>query len=46
MALNHASAGGPYRGMFTRRLISAGVEFPMAHVFAHIPVALLERVKE
>jgi maltooligosyltrehalose synthase len=46
LALNHAYAAGPYRDVFTGRLICAGVESPLAQAFAHLPVALLERVKE
>jgi hypothetical protein len=50
VTLNHAPAAGLYRDVFTGRLIravaaSAGVLFPLAQVFAHLPVALLERVK-
>jgi (1->4)-alpha-D-glucan 1-alpha-D-glucosylmutase len=51
LALNHTSAAELYRDVFTGRLIraehgGAGVELPLAQVFAHLPVALLERVKE
>jgi (1->4)-alpha-D-glucan 1-alpha-D-glucosylmutase len=49
--LDHASAAGLYREVFTGRLIragrgGAGVELPLAQAFAHLPVALLEPVKE
>jgi maltooligosyltrehalose synthase len=46
VALDYASAAGLYRDLFTGQLIRAGAELPMAEVFAHLPVALLERVKE
>jgi (1->4)-alpha-D-glucan 1-alpha-D-glucosylmutase len=51
LALNHTSAAGLYRDVFTGRLIratsgGAGVELPLAQVFAYLPLALLERVKE
>lgn len=51
LALNHTSIGGLYRDVFTGRLIragydGAGVEIPLAEVFAHLPVALLERLRE
>jgi (1->4)-alpha-D-glucan 1-alpha-D-glucosylmutase len=47
VALNHTSAG-LYRDVFTGRMIraergGAGVELPLAQVFAHLPVALLEQ---
>jgi (1->4)-alpha-D-glucan 1-alpha-D-glucosylmutase len=49
--LDHVSAAGLYREVFTGRLIragrnGAGVELPLAQAFAHLPVALLEPVKE
>ena len=44
--MDHASAAGTYRDVFTGRLIRAESELPLAQVFAHLPVALLERVKE
>jgi (1->4)-alpha-D-glucan 1-alpha-D-glucosylmutase len=44
--MDHASAAGTYRDVFTGRLIRAEAELPLAQVFAHLPVALLERVKE
>jgi (1->4)-alpha-D-glucan 1-alpha-D-glucosylmutase len=51
VALNYVSAAGWYRDAFTGRRIhaeysKAGVEMPLAQVFAHLPFALLERVKE
>jgi (1->4)-alpha-D-glucan 1-alpha-D-glucosylmutase len=51
VALNYDSAAGLYRDVFTGRLIRAerigdGVELPLAQVFAHLPLALLERVEE
>jgi len=51
VALNYVSAAGLYRDIFTGQRIraersGAGVELPLAHVFAHLPVALLESVKE
>jgi (1->4)-alpha-D-glucan 1-alpha-D-glucosylmutase len=51
VALNYVSAAGVYRDIFTGQRIraertSAGVELPLAQVFAHLPVALLENVKE
>jgi (1->4)-alpha-D-glucan 1-alpha-D-glucosylmutase len=50
VALNHESAAW-YRDVFTGQRIHAKradgrVELPLAQVFAHLPVALLERVKE
>ena len=50
VALNHESAAELYRDVFTGQRIraeriGAGVELPLAEVFAHLPVALLERVK-
>ena len=50
VALNYESAAGLYRDVFTGRLIRAerigdGVELPLAQVFAHLPLALLERMK-
>lgn len=49
--LNHESAAAWYRDVFTGQRIraeraSGGVEAPLAQVFAHLPVALLERMKE
>jgi maltooligosyltrehalose synthase len=44
--LDRASAAGTYRDVFTGRLICAEAELPLAQVFAYLPVALLERVKE
>jgi (1->4)-alpha-D-glucan 1-alpha-D-glucosylmutase len=51
VALNYVSAAGLYRDVFTGQLIRAeriggGVELPLAQVFAHIPLALLERMEE
>jgi len=51
VALGYESAAGWYQDVFTGHRIraernSAGVELPLAQVFAHLPVALLERVKE
>jgi (1->4)-alpha-D-glucan 1-alpha-D-glucosylmutase len=51
LELNHASAAGLYRDVFTGRLIraeetGAGVELRLAQVFTHLPVALLVRVGE
>jgi (1->4)-alpha-D-glucan 1-alpha-D-glucosylmutase len=51
VALNYVSAAGLYREVFTGQRIraehsGAGVELPLAQVFAHLPVALLERVSE
>jgi (1->4)-alpha-D-glucan 1-alpha-D-glucosylmutase len=51
VALNYVSAAGLYRDLFTGRQIRAecvgdGVELPLAQVFAHLPLALLERVNE
>jgi (1->4)-alpha-D-glucan 1-alpha-D-glucosylmutase len=51
VALNYVSAAGSYRDVFTGRLICAerigdGIELPLAQVFAHLPLALLERVNE
>ncbi|MGH9768276.1 MAG: malto-oligosyltrehalose synthase [Blastocatellia bacterium] len=51
VALNYVSADGLYREVFTGQRIrvvraNAGVELPLAQVFAHLPLALLERVKE
>jgi (1->4)-alpha-D-glucan 1-alpha-D-glucosylmutase len=51
VALNYVSTAGLYREVFTGRLIRAervgdGVELPLAQVFAHLPVALLERMKQ
>ncbi len=51
VALNYVSAAGLYRDVFTGQRIRAerggdGVELPLAQVFAHLPLALLERVKE
>jgi hypothetical protein len=50
VALDYPSAAGLYRDIFTGRLIRAGrngaeAALPLAHVFAYLPVALLERVK-
>ena len=49
--LDYASAAGLYRDVFTGQLIragrgAAGVELPLAQIFTHLPVALLERVIE
>jgi (1->4)-alpha-D-glucan 1-alpha-D-glucosylmutase len=51
LALDHESAAGWYRDVFTGQRIRAnhnagGVELPLAQVFAHLPVALLERLKK
>jgi len=51
VALDHESAAGWYQDVFTGHRIraernSAGFELPLTQVFAHLPVALLERVKE
>ncbi len=51
VALNYVSASGLYQDVFTGQRIraergGAGVELPLAQVFAHLPVALLERVEE
>lgn len=51
VALDHESAAGWYRDVFTGQRIraernGAGFGLPLARVFAHLPVALLERVKE
>ena len=51
VALNYVSAAGWYRDAFTGRRIraeysKAGVEMPLAQIFAHLPVALLERMNE
>jgi (1->4)-alpha-D-glucan 1-alpha-D-glucosylmutase len=46
LKMDHASAAGTYRDAFTGRLIYAEAELPLAQDFAHLPVALLERVKE
>ncbi len=48
VALNYESGAGWYRDVFTGQRIRAeraggGVELPLAQVFAHLPVALLER---
>jgi (1->4)-alpha-D-glucan 1-alpha-D-glucosylmutase len=49
VALDFPAAAGLYQDVFTGRLIrvkrkGAGVDLPLAQVFAHLPVALLERV--
>ncbi len=51
VALNYVSAAGLYRDVFTGQRIRAersgdGVELPLAQVFTHLPLALLERVKD
>lgn len=51
VALNYVSVAGLYQDVFTGQRIraersGAGVELPLAQVFAHLPVALLERVEE
>ena len=51
VALNYVSAAGLYQDVFTGQRIraehsGAGVELALAQVFAHLPVALLERVRE
>ncbi len=51
VALNYVSAAGLYRDALTGRRIRAdrcsdGVELPLAQVFAHLPMALLERVND
>jgi (1->4)-alpha-D-glucan 1-alpha-D-glucosylmutase len=51
VTLNFAAAAGWYREVITGRRIhidsnGAGVELPLAQVFAHLPLAMLERMKE
>ncbi|HEX5085157.1 MAG TPA: malto-oligosyltrehalose synthase [Blastocatellia bacterium] len=51
VALDYSQAAGLYREVFTGRLIRAerkgdGADLPLAQVFSHLPVALLEWVKE
>jgi (1->4)-alpha-D-glucan 1-alpha-D-glucosylmutase len=45
VALDFPGAAGLYRDALTGRLIHAGASLPLAEVFAHLPLALLERVK-
>ncbi|HEY8461493.1 MAG TPA: malto-oligosyltrehalose synthase, partial [Blastocatellia bacterium] len=45
VALDYPSAAGLYRDVLTGRLIRAGAKLPLAEVFTHLPVALLERVR-
>ncbi len=51
VTLDHESAYGWYRDVITGQRVrtkrnGAGIELPLAQVFAHLPLALLERVKE
>jgi (1->4)-alpha-D-glucan 1-alpha-D-glucosylmutase len=51
VALNYTSAAGLYRDLFTGRQIraeriGAEVELPLAQAFSHLPLTLLERVKQ
>ena len=50
VALDYSNAAGVYRDLFTGRRIRAerrgvGVELPLAQIFTHLPLALLERLK-
>jgi (1->4)-alpha-D-glucan 1-alpha-D-glucosylmutase len=50
VALDYPASAGLYRDVLTGRLIraerdGAGIDLPLEQVFAHLPVALLERVK-
>jgi len=51
VGLNYVSAAGLYRDIFTGQRIraersGAGAELPLAQVFTHLPMALLEPVNE
>jgi (1->4)-alpha-D-glucan 1-alpha-D-glucosylmutase len=50
VALDYPASDGLYRDVLTGRLIraerdGAGIDLPLGQVFAHLPVAMLERVK-
>ncbi|HEY6401687.1 MAG TPA: malto-oligosyltrehalose synthase, partial [Blastocatellia bacterium] len=50
VALDYPASDGLYRDVLTGRLIraernGAGIDLPLDQVFAHLPVAMLERVK-